>query len=68
MFNKKTLPFLLVIVIAGVFVAFQTNGLGNPPTKYEKILRQVGMMLEQGHYSPKKIDDAFSKEVFKKYL
>ncbi|PVD54301.1 tail-specific protease [Terrimonas sp.] len=68
MFNKKTLPFLLVIVIAGVFVAFQTNGLGNPPTKYEKILRQVGMMLEQGHYSPKKIDDGFSKEVFKKYL
>ncbi|MCC6286316.1 MAG: carboxy terminal-processing peptidase [Chitinophagaceae bacterium] len=68
MFNKKTFPFLLIIIIAGVFVAFQTNGLGNPPTKYEKILRQVGMMLEQGHYSPKKIDDAFSKEVFNKYL
>ncbi|MFT3948293.1 MAG: carboxy terminal-processing peptidase [Agriterribacter sp.] len=68
MFNKKTLPFLLIIIIAGVFVAFQTNGLGNPPTKYEKILRQVGVMLEQGHYSPKKIDDSFSKEVFEKYL
>lgn len=68
MFNKKSLPVVLVILVAGVFIAFQTIGLGNPPTKYEKILRQVGVMLEQGHYSPKKIDDNFSKEVFTKYL
>lgn len=68
MFNKKSLPAVLVIFVAGIFIAFQTIGLGNPPTKYEKILQQVGAMLEQGHYSPKKIDDAFSKEVFSKYL
>lgn len=68
MFNKKTLPVLLVILALGIFAAFQSSGLGNPPTKYEKILRQVGNMLEQGHYSPKKIDDTFSKEVFEKYL
>ncbi len=69
MFNKKSLPVVLVIFVAGIFAAFQTIGLGKPPaTKYEKILRQVGVMLEQGHYSPKKIDDAFSKEIFSKYL
>ncbi|MBX3257236.1 MAG: carboxy terminal-processing peptidase [Chitinophagaceae bacterium] len=68
MFNKKSLPVLLVILIAGIFITFQTIGLGNPPTKYEKILRQVGVMLEQGHYSPKKIDDNFSREVFTKFL
>ncbi|MFT3701626.1 MAG: carboxy terminal-processing peptidase [Agriterribacter sp.] len=68
MFNKKTLPVLLVILALGIFAAFQSSGLGNPPTKYEKILRQVGTMLEEGHYSPKKIDDEFSKEVFTKYL
>lgn len=68
MFNKKTLPVLLVILAIGIFAAFQTTGLGNPPTKYERILKQVGIMLEQGHYSPKKIDDAFSEEVFSKYL
>ena len=68
MFNKKTLPVLLVILGIGIFAAFQTIGSGNPPTKYERILRQVGIMLEQGHYSPKKIDDAFSREVFTKYL
>ena len=68
MFNKKSLPVVLVIFVAGIFAAFQTIGLGNPPTKYEKIIQQVGVMLEQGHYSPKKIDDNFSKEVFSKYL
>lgn len=69
MFTKKSLPVVLVIFVAGIFVAFQTIGLGGPPaTKYEKILRRVGVMLEQGHYSPKKIDDKFSKEVFSKYL
>ncbi|WP_435353146.1 carboxy terminal-processing peptidase [Emticicia sp. SJ17W-69] len=40
----------------------------DPPTKNETILRTVGMMLEQGHYSPKKIDDNFSKEIFAEYL
>ena len=50
MFNKKSLPVVLVIFVAGIFAAFQTIGLGKPPaTKYEKILRQVGVMLEQGH-------------------
>ena len=40
----------------------------DPPTKNETILRSVGVMLEQGHYSPKKIDDAFSKEIFVEYI
>lgn len=39
-----------------------------PPGKYEAILQMVGGMLEQGHYSPKKIDDNFSKEIFKEFL
>ncbi len=68
MFNKKTLPFVIAAIVTGVFITFQTIGLNNPPSKYERILRQVGMMLEQGHYEPKKIDDTFSKDVFKKYI
>ena len=43
------------------------DGNDNPKTKYEKILRNVGIVLEQGHYSPKKIDDKFSKGVLDKY-
>ena len=31
----------------------------NPNT--QGLLRNVGLLLEQGHYSPKTIDDNFSK-------
>jgi carboxyl-terminal processing protease len=39
----------------------------DPSTKYQKILQNVGIVLEQGHYNPKKIDDKFSQEVLKKF-
>src|SRR6201991_3390667 len=69
MINKRNLPILLLILGGGVFVAFRTLGIGGkPPTKYERILLNVGTMLEQIHYSPKAIDDKFSKEVFDKYM
>jgi carboxyl-terminal processing protease len=58
------------MVIAGVFLAFNTMGKSNtpPPTKYEKILQIVGEYLKQGHFSPKDIDDDFSKKVYNKYF
>jgi carboxyl-terminal processing protease len=69
MISKRNLPIVLLVLGAGVFVAFRTLGFGkNPPTKYEKILHNVGEMLEEIHYSPKHIDDKFSREVFSKYL
>lgn len=69
MFSKRSLPVLLLVLACGVFIAFRTFGTkGNPPTKYEKILKNVGEMLTQIHYSPKDINDKFSKEVYKKYL
>ena len=68
--SKKFLPVLLVLTIASLFVAFQTQGRGgdNPKTKNEKILRNVGLLLEQGHYSPKNINDSFSKQVLKRFV
>ena len=69
MSHKKNLPIVLLILAGGVFVAFRTLGFKeNPPTRYEKILRNVGEMLEDIHYSPKDINDDFSKGIFKKYL
>lgn len=69
MFSKRSLPILFLLLGCGVFIAFRTFGrVENPPTKYEKILRNVGEMLIQIHYSPKDINDKFSKEVYKKYL
>ncbi len=71
--SKKFIPVLFLLIAGGLFITYTTMGRGdkagdNPKTKYEKILRNVGIVLEEGHYSPKKIDDSFSKEVFKKYL
>ena len=70
MMSKKFIPVVLVLTAASLFLAFQTQGRSdddNPKLKYAKVLRNVGALLEQGHYSPKKIDDAFSKVVLKKF-
>ncbi|OQP68679.1 carboxy terminal-processing peptidase [Niastella populi] len=72
MLQRKNLPIVLLLFVAGLIVAFRSLGFGlgngNPPTKYEKILHNVGEMLAEIHYSPKKIDDNFSKEIFRKFL
>ena len=63
---------MLVLTAASFFIAFQSQGKNdgdeNPKSRYTKILRNVGILLEEGHYSPKNIDDAFSKQVFKKFV
>jgi carboxyl-terminal processing protease len=70
MFNKKTYPLLIVLIGAGLIAVFQTFGIagGTPDTKYEKILHNVGDMISEIHYSPKKINDDFSRQLFKKFL
>ncbi len=68
--SKKYFPVFLVLTGAILFFAFQTQGSAddNPKSKNEKILRNVGMLLEQGHFSPRKIDDAFSKLVLNSFI
>lgn len=68
MFSKKSLPLVLVFLVAGFLFTFNSSGIGNPPDRYELILQQVTDMLEVAHFSPKKIDDEFSKNIFNKYL
>ena len=71
MMSKKFIPVILVLTAASLFVAFQTQGKpdgDNPKSKYTRIIRNVGLLLEQGHYSPKPIDDNFSKIVLKKFV
>jgi carboxyl-terminal processing protease len=69
--SMKRLPLLIVMLIACVFLAFNSMGKSNktnPPSKYERILQIVGEILKQGHFSPKDINDDFSKKVFVKYF
>src|SRR5690349_3808490 len=70
LFSMKRLPLLLVMLAGGIFLAFRTLGSGkiDPPTKYERILQSINIVLTQGHYNPKDINDDFSKKIFEKYL
>lgn len=70
MFNKRNFPVVILLLGAGLFLAFRTLGWagGTPPGRYEKILHNVGEMLKEIHYSPKKIDDNFSKMIFTRFL
>jgi carboxyl-terminal processing protease len=70
MFTRKSLVILLILTIGGgVFYAVRSSSTKvNPNEKYAKIMQLVGEMLEDAHYSPRSINDRFSKDVLKKYL
>lgn len=70
MFTRKSLFIILLFVLGGsLFYAVQSSGIfSTPANRYERILQLVGEMLSDGHFSPRKIDDKFSKEVHKRFL
>jgi carboxyl-terminal processing protease len=68
MLNKRSLPIVIIFVIGGFLVALNSSGFGNPPDRFQQIFKQVTEMLEAVHYSPKTINDEFSKNIFKQYL
>ncbi len=71
MMSKKVLPVLLILLTGGLLWAFTSSGK-NPDSdtkeRQEQLLQMVGSILEKNHYDPKKIDDSFSKIIFKNYL
>lgn len=69
MIQKKGWLLLIIVAFAGAFFAFKSvNPNPVPTTQKQKLLAAIGQLLEEQHYSPKPLNDAFSKEVFKKYL
>ena len=69
MTNLKRLPIVaMMLLVAAVFFAGSVKKEFDPPGKYEKILHNVTDMLKEAHYSPKLIDDSFSKKIFYKYF
>ncbi|TAF53853.1 MAG: tail-specific protease, partial [Sphingobacteriia bacterium] len=69
--QHKGLVLALVVLFGVSFFAFRnvlplpSNGV---TSLQQRLLAAVGSLLEQQHYSPKKINDDFSKTVFKSYL
>jgi len=75
MMIKRSWPLALLILVLGIAAPSGSSALPKhpipphrTPTKYEKILHDVSEMLAEDHYSPRPIDDSFSREVFRKYL
>ncbi len=69
MMSRKVLPLVLIVLFGVTFWAFKSRSSDDSAlVKQQKLLATVGIILEQKHYSPKVIDDAFSKVIFKKYL
>ncbi len=61
----------MLILIGGLFFAFNTSNTTDqesPELRHRKLLSTIGQLLESEHYSPRKVDDEFSKEVFDNYL
>ena len=69
--QNKWKAFATIILVGGLFFAFNTFKTGvqeTPESRHRKLLSTIGHLLESEHYSPRKIDDVFSKDVFDAYL
>jgi carboxyl-terminal processing protease len=69
--TRKGLILIAIVLFGGLFFAFRTIGhkeSNNLVTLQQRLLNAVGALLEQEHYSPKPINDAFSKQIFTTYL
>ena len=63
--------FATLLLVGGLFFAFntlQTTPSEPSEIRHRKLLSTIGRLLESEHYSPRVIDDKFSKEVFDAYL
>ena len=67
MLRRTVLPAVLVVLLGITLWAFKRNDKDGD-SKQQMLLSAIGSILEQKHYAPKTIDDAFSKQVFTKYL
>lgn len=69
--SRKGIVLSAIVLFAALFFAFKGIEYGKSEiniTLRQRLIAAIGSLLEQEHYSPKPINDAFSKEVYKKYL
>jgi len=69
-FMKRNYKIILAVVLLSVTLfAFKMNTAKSiDPEKDKLLLESLTYVLEKAHYSPAKIDDTFSKEVYKNYI
>lgn len=68
--SRKGLLLLAVVLFGGLFFAFRYTAGGSDTvlSQRQRLLSAVGTLLESQHYSPKDINNDFSKQLFQKFL
>ncbi len=68
--NKKYIPLVILMTFIAVFFTFQSQGKNeeDPKQRYEKILRNLNVLIKEAHFKPRPIDDAFSKTILKSFV
>jgi len=69
--TRKGLVLTAIVLFGALFFAFRTIGVSSSNemvTLQQRLLNAVGALLEQEHFSPKAINDDFSKKVFTSYI
>ncbi|WP_310559955.1 carboxy terminal-processing peptidase [Flavobacterium sp.] len=69
-FMKRNYKILIAVVLLSVTLfAFKINSFKSAdPEKDKMLLELLTFVIEKGHYNPAKIDDTFSKGIYKDYL
>jgi carboxyl-terminal processing protease len=71
-FMKRSKGWLLLALIGfgALFFAFRNSSMGRSDSSNprQQLLTELGKVLEELHYTPKVIDDQFSKKMFSSYL
>ncbi|WP_304196561.1 carboxy terminal-processing peptidase [Flavobacterium alvei] len=69
-FMKRNYKILIaVVLLSATLFAFKINSEKSAdPEKDKMLLELLTFVIEKGHYNPAKIDDAFSKGIYKDYI
>lgn len=66
--NYKILAVVALLAVALWSFMPRQKAVENDPEKDKLLLELITFVIEKGHYDPAKIDDTFSKGVYKSYL
>ena len=58
----------LFIVVFSLLLSLGFDEIINNPDKDKLLIEVITYVMQRGHFSPKKIDDSFSKNVFRNYI